>query len=188
MERLRIGMLAKRGGVNLETIRYYERRQLLPKPPRTASGYRIFGEDAVKRVHFIKRAQDLGFSLKEIGDLLVLRADGHRSCTDVLGRVIAKIDDIESKICALEQLELALQTISASCSGEGPVSECPILEYFDLHEGSQSNTEGESKWHLQKVKSTGVPTRRAGAKSPSPKAPRREREVTKRPAAVAAKK
>jgi MerR family mercuric resistance operon transcriptional regulator len=145
MERLRIGTLAQRGGVNLETIRYYERRQLLPKPPRTASGYRIFGEDAVKRVQFIKRAQKLGFSLKEISELLALRADGHRSCSGVRERINAKIRDIENRLRTLDRLKSALQAITATCNGKGPVSECPILEHLDLHGGSHSKTKKELK-------------------------------------------
>jgi MerR family mercuric resistance operon transcriptional regulator len=158
MERLRIGTVAQRGGVNLETIRYYERRQLLPKPPRTPSGYRMFGEDAVKRIQFIKRAQELGFSLREISELLALRADRHRSCTGVRERTKAKIGDIESKIRALEQLKSALQSVTATCSGKGPVSECPILEYLDLPDGSQSKTKKELKQNgIQKRRSLSVP-------------------------------
>jgi DNA-binding transcriptional MerR regulator len=75
MNALRTSDVAKEGGVNLETVRYYERRGLLPKPPRTPAGYRTFGTDAVRRLRFIKRAQDLGFSLKEIKELLALRVD-----------------------------------------------------------------------------------------------------------------
>lgn len=105
MERLRIGAVAKRGGVNLETIRCYEHQPLLPEPPRTASGYRIFGEDAVNRVRFIKRAQELGFSLKEIRELLALREEGRRSRAVVRERAEAKIASVEDKIRALEQLK-----------------------------------------------------------------------------------
>lgn len=82
---LRIGDVARQGGVNLQTIRYYEREGLLPEPPRLASGYRVFPESAVRRVRFIKRAQELGFSLAEIRDLLSLREDavaGHRTCAN----------------------------------------------------------------------------------------------------------
>ncbi len=168
MERLRIGAVAKRGGVNLGTIRYYERQRLLPEPPRTASGYRIFGEDAVNRVRFIKRAQELGFSLNEIRELLALRAEGRRSCAGVRERAEAKITDVKKKIRALEQLKAALERITASCTGEGPVSECPILEYLNLRDGSQSRMKKgvEAQWHSKKVKSIGVQTRSVGVKSP----------------------
>src|SRR2546425_9106850 len=81
MEGLTTAKLAHEGGVNVETIRYYERHGLLPKPPRTHSGYRIFSEDAVKRLRFIKHAQDLGFSLKEVKELLALRVI--RPCAEV---------------------------------------------------------------------------------------------------------
>src|SRR5919198_614719 len=83
MDGFKRGEVARAGGVNLETIRYYERRGLLPKPPRTTSGYRTFGADAVRRLRFIKNAQDLGFSLREIKELLALRLDARTSCADV---------------------------------------------------------------------------------------------------------
>src|SRR5437667_2478865 len=89
MEALTRGALAQQGRVNAETIRYYERRGLLPKPPRTPSGYRVFSSDAVRRVRFIKRAQGLGFSLKEIKALLALRVDPCSSCGDVRKRAEA---------------------------------------------------------------------------------------------------
>ena len=83
MEGLRTGELAIQGGVNLETIRYYERRGLLPKPPRTSAGYRAFDAEAVRRLRFIKQAQALGFSLKEVRELLALRLNPRTSCADV---------------------------------------------------------------------------------------------------------
>src|SRR5438093_1082215 len=98
MEALTRGELAQQGRVNSETIRYYERRGLLPKPPRTPSGYRVFSSDAVRRVRFIKRAQGLGFSLKEIKALLALRVDPCSSCGDVRKRAEAKIGEIEAKV------------------------------------------------------------------------------------------
>src|SRR5215470_7354960 len=98
MERLTTGELAKRGGVNLETIRYYERRGLLPKPARSQSGYRAFSLDAVRRVRFIKQAQELGFSLKEIQELLALRIAPDSTQADVRARATRKIADIDAKI------------------------------------------------------------------------------------------
>src|SRR5712664_1369599 len=91
MEGLKTAQLANEGGVNIETIRYYERHGLLPKPPRTHSGYRVFSEDAVVRLRFIKHAQELGFSLKEIKELLSLRVKSGSSCADVRRRAEAKI-------------------------------------------------------------------------------------------------
>lgn len=128
MEHLTTSELAKRGGVNLETIRYYERRGLLPKPPRSQSGYRTFPLDAVRRVRFIKQAQELGFSLKEIQELLALRIAPNTTQADVRERATAKIADIDEKIKRLRAMKEALARLTASCCGQGSVSDCPILE------------------------------------------------------------
>ena len=128
MIQLTIGELAKRGGVNLETVRYYERKGLLPAPPRNPSGYRAFPEDAVRRIRFIKRAQELGFSLKEIGELLALRVDPGSTRAQVRERASAKIADIEERIRTLKSMKKALEGLAATCCGEGAASDCPILE------------------------------------------------------------
>ena len=131
MDGLKTGEVAKKGGVNLETIRYYERRGLLPKPPRTPAGYRTFDPEAVRRIRFIKHAQELGFSRKEIKELLALRVDARTSCGDVRKRAEAKIADIEQKLRALRAMKRALVRLTAACVGRGPVSACPILESLD---------------------------------------------------------
>ena len=131
MEGLRSSELASQGGVNRETVRYYERRGLLPKPPRTAAGYRAFDGDAVRRLRFIKQAQALGFSLKEIRALLALRLDPRASCADVRRRAEAKIADIDEKLRALRAMKRALVGLTAACAGRGPVSACPILESLE---------------------------------------------------------
>jgi MerR family copper efflux transcriptional regulator len=131
---LKIGEVAGRGGVNLQTIRYYEREGLLPPPPRLESGYRMFPESAVRRVRFIKRAQELGFTLAEIRELLSLRVDRKRGSATVKALAESKIHDIEAKIRALEAMKRALAHLSAKCSGHGPASECPILEGLDSEE------------------------------------------------------
>src|SRR6266446_5390176 len=105
MEGLTTARLAHEGGVNVETIRYYERHGLLPTPPRTHSGYRIFSEDAVKRLRFIKHAQDLGFSLKEIKELLALRVKLGSSCADVRRKAETKIVDVDEKIQRYRRLK-----------------------------------------------------------------------------------
>lgn len=128
---LRIGDLAKQARVNLETIRYYERQGLLSRPPRTESGYRVFAPDAVRRIRFIKRAQELGFSLKEIQELLALRVDARTSCAEVRKRAQAKTADVEDKIRTLSAIKKALVRLTSACQGRGPVSECPILESLD---------------------------------------------------------
>ena len=131
MDGLTSSDVAKQGGVNLETIRYYERRGLLPKPPRTAAGYRAFDAEAVRRIRFIKQAQALGFTLKEVRELLRLRVDPRRSCSDVRARAEAKLADIEEKIRSLHAMKKTLARFIAACSGRGPVSGCPILEALD---------------------------------------------------------
>ncbi len=128
MDGLTTGEVAKQGGVNLESIRFYERERLLPKPPRTASGYRMFAPDDVRRIRFIKRAQELGFSLKEIKELLALRFDADTSCADVRQRAEAKLSDIDQKIADLRRMKKALARLTTACPGTGSTSECPILE------------------------------------------------------------
>jgi MerR family mercuric resistance operon transcriptional regulator len=128
MEKLTIGQLAKKANVNLETIRYYERRGLIPEPPRNNSGHREYSIEEVKRTEFIKRSQALGFSLKEILELLSLRVEPGRTCGDVKERVEAKIADIEKRIEDLERIREALLSMSKKCIGKGPVGQCPILE------------------------------------------------------------
>ena len=125
---LTIGQLAREAKVNLETVRYYERRGLLAKPPRTHSGYRLFPSEATQRLRFIRHAQDLGFSLTEIRELLALRISPKVSKSEVRKRAQAKILDIEKKITRLESMRASLHKLTISCNGCGPVSECPILE------------------------------------------------------------
>lgn len=128
---LTIGRLAHEADINLETVRYYERRGLLSKPPRTASGYRMFPPEAARRLRFIKRAQDLGFSLKEIRELLALRTSARTPSAEIRRRAEAKIVDIDGKIKTLASMKKTLQKLTQSCSGCGPVSACPILESLD---------------------------------------------------------
>jgi len=131
MKGLTIGELAREAGVGVETIRYYERRGLVEKPPRPPSGYRRYPEDTVRRIKFIKRAQGLGFTLREISELLSLRVDPEVGCAEVKRRAELKIADIDGKIRALEKVRKALSRLSASCRGKGPKSDCPILDYLD---------------------------------------------------------
>jgi MerR family mercuric resistance operon transcriptional regulator len=128
MEKLTIGQLAKKANVNLETIRYYERRGLLPEPPRNKSGHRQYSLKEVKRTEFIKRCQALGFSLKEVSELLLLRVIPGTTCGDIKARVETKIEDVEKRIVDLEKIRKALLRMSSKCIGKGPVGQCPILE------------------------------------------------------------
>jgi MerR family mercuric resistance operon transcriptional regulator len=131
---LKISEVAERGGVNLQTIRYYEREKLLPEPPRLASGYRVYPDQTVRRVRFIKRAQEIGFTLAEIRELLAIRIDAGRDSAEVRALASAKISDIEEKIQTLHRMKEALGRITDRCSGCRPASECPILESIDSDE------------------------------------------------------
>jgi MerR family mercuric resistance operon transcriptional regulator len=131
MNSLTIGRLARQAGVNQETVRFYERRGLLPRPPRSASGYRLFPAEAARRLRFIRRAQELGFSLAEIAELLSLRVSRRATSGAIRARAEAKISDIESKIKTLESMKKTLRKLITACPGCGPVAQCPILESLD---------------------------------------------------------
>jgi MerR family mercuric resistance operon transcriptional regulator len=134
MHGLTIGAVAEQAGVHTETLRYYERRGLVERPPRSASNYRLYPEEAVRRVRFIKRAQELGFSLNDIQELLSLRVDPEAGCAEVRACAEAKIKDIDAKISALTAMKYALSTLVAECSGEGPLTDCPILASLETQE------------------------------------------------------
>ena len=131
MKALTIGQVARHAGVGIETVRFYERQGLLEEPARKQSGYRQYGEDVVARLRFIRRAKELGFSLKEIKELLALRVDPTTTCAEVRGKAAAKIADVEQKIEALQRIRKALVKLTAVCRGRGPTSECPILDALD---------------------------------------------------------
>ncbi len=131
MKSLTIGRLAKEAGVNLETVRFYERRGLLPRPPRSASGYRLFPAEAARRLRFIRRAQELGFSLKEVGELLSLQVSRRTTSAAIRARAEAKIADIQRKISSLESMKKTLQKLTKVCDGCAPLAECPILDSLD---------------------------------------------------------
>ena len=136
MEPLTIGQVARQAGIGVETVRFYERQGLLEEPARKQSGYRQYPKDVVARLRFIKRAKELGFSLKEIKELLTLHVDPDTTCAEVKRRAEVKIADVEQKIDALQQIKKALVKLTAVCRGSGPTSECPILEALD-NEGTE---------------------------------------------------
>jgi Hg(II)-responsive transcriptional regulator len=135
MRTMTIGELARAAGVNVQTVRYYERRGLLEEPPRRASGYREYPESDVGRLGFIRRAQGLGFTLAEIGDLLSLRVDPRTTSADVHRRVEEKLVDVEEKLTDLRRIRGALRELAASCKAHGPVGECPFLEALEAQDG-----------------------------------------------------
>jgi MerR family mercuric resistance operon transcriptional regulator len=121
------GELARATGCNLETIRYYEKIGMMPDPPRTASGYRIYDGGHVSRLRFILRARELGFAIEDIRGLLSLMDRGTQTCVEVKARTDRHLTDICAKIADLRRIEKVLAATAAQCSGED-VPDCPILE------------------------------------------------------------
>lgn len=134
MESLTIGKIAKLAGVGVETIRYYQRRGLVEEPRRKDSGYRQYPNDTIARIRFIKRTKELGFSLKEIKELLYLRVDPQTTCEDIKTRAVGKIHEIEVKILELQKMKEALSKLIISCERTGKTTECPILDFLDREE------------------------------------------------------
>lgn len=130
-ENLPIGDLSKRSGVNIETIRYYERVKMLPPPPRTTSGRRIYGSTDLRTLVFIRRSRELGFSLDEIRALLRLGAPEKASCREVHAIATHHLDDIRGKLADLKKLERLLATTVARCSGKA-APDCPVLDILDI--------------------------------------------------------
>ena len=128
---LRIGQLAQQAEVHIETLRFYERKGILKAGKRTEKGYRLYAGDDVSRVRFIKHAQKLGFSLREVTELLELKLDRKSKCVDVERRAEAKISEIDHKIQSLRKMRSALKTLTKACQGSIPSSECPILKAFE---------------------------------------------------------
>lgn len=119
--------LARRTGCNLETIRYYEKIGMIPDPPRTTSGYRIYDDTHVSRLRFVLRARELGFSIDDIRGLLVLVDGGTQTCAEVKERTERHLADVRAKIADLRRIEKVLAVTAAQCSGDD-APECPVLE------------------------------------------------------------
>ncbi len=136
MPGLTIGQVAKAAGVGIETVRFYEREGLFDPPPRSPSGYRQFSETVVHRLRFIRRAKELGFSLKEIRELLDLRLDPDATCADIKDRAQGKIDAINEKVKTLQRMKRSLDKLLTACDGKAtlPADECPILASLDREE------------------------------------------------------
>ena len=132
---MRIGEVAAASGLPSGTVRYYERRGLIPIPPRAPSGYREYPADTVERLRFIRRAQDFGFTLQQIRELLELRARDASTCSAVEVRTRAKIEDVRRRIRELERLETVLERLAASCAARTPSVDCPVLEMLSEEGG-----------------------------------------------------
>jgi len=126
-----IGQIAKQTGVTVEAIRFYEKQGLLAKPARSPAGYRVYGDDIVRRVQFIQRAKLLGFSLKEITELLNLRRTQATTCADVKQVAEMKITHIDHKLKELQHMRTALNALAAQCDVLTEVDDCPILDALD---------------------------------------------------------
>lgn len=135
MSDLTIGKAAQAAGVNVETIRFYERQRLIEQPPRPAhGGYRSYPEDTIRRVRFIRRAQDLGFSLREIADLLSLRTAAAADAADVRRRALDKLRDVDEKIDRLQRIRAGLSELLEACPGKGALRCCAIYEALEEDE------------------------------------------------------
>lgn len=134
MKPMTIGEVAKAAEIGVETVRFYEREGLIAEPPRRRSGYRQYPPDTVRRLRFIRRAKELGFTLTEIGELLELRVDPTKSCADVRTLARAKMADIEAKMLDLARIQAALAELVRTCRGKGATSDCPILDALDEQE------------------------------------------------------
>lgn len=128
---MRIGELAKSAGVNVETVRYYERRGLLPPPARTQAGYRRYQPASVARLRFIRRARALGFTLHEIDELLTLRARPGAACDVVDVKAREKIALLRRKIQEMTAIEQSLTRLAGACDGRSPIGDCPILHELE---------------------------------------------------------
>jgi MerR family transcriptional regulator, copper efflux regulator len=198
MATLTIGTLAKQAGVGVETVRFYERRGLVRRPVRPGSGYRAYSEEIVKRIHFIRNAQALGFTLKEIKDLLALRVTVGTSCAAVRSRAAAKVADVQQRLDHLSRIKSALENLVAACPGRGALLNCTILDALDSKrirgvsprgQSSRKRTKGNAGMKSVKIKIHGmqcegcastiqtVLSREPGVKSSSVSFPKRSASV-----------
>jgi Hg(II)-responsive transcriptional regulator len=135
-----IGKLADQAGVGIDTVRFYERRGLLPKPQRTAAGYRLYDESSISRIRFVRRAKQLGFTLDEIEILLQLQDKGGRKA-EVKSITTRKLAQIDAKIADLARMRKVLTALASECSGQGSISSCPIIEAM-AEDADMTDTQG----------------------------------------------
>jgi MerR family mercuric resistance operon transcriptional regulator len=147
MNGLTIGKVAKSAGLGIETVRFYEREGLIKPLSRTESNYRIYADDGIVRLRFIKRAKTLGFSLREIKELLFLRADSDATKEAVKEQIEEKIDDIKQRIKDLKKIQKTLEALDACCDGHGPADECPILAALEGTEPLDGKNSSKQKTH-----------------------------------------
>ena len=132
MSAMTISKAARVAGVGVETIRFYQRQGLIPRPPVPPDGgWRVYPAETVARIGFIRQAQELGFSLREIGELLLLRSDPGADCAEVRRRAQAKLEDVESKLERLQAIQSGLRELIAACPGQGALKSCSIVNAFE---------------------------------------------------------
>jgi MerR family mercuric resistance operon transcriptional regulator len=141
MERMSIGELSRLTGANIETVRYYEKIKMLPAPPRSAGGHRIYGSTEARILTFIRRSRELGFGIEEIRALLDLGGPGKASCAEVRKIAAHHLEDIRAKIVDLRKLEKLLATTIAKCSGR-KVPDCPVIEILDRRPNRSATVQG----------------------------------------------
>lgn len=128
MKRMTIGNVARAAAVGVETVRLYERRGLIERPPKPPSaGFRVYPEETVRRIRFIRKAQKVGFSLREIGELLSVRADPAAECAQVCERAAVKLDEVNRRLEQLQRFRAALERLIAACPRSGPLRACFIM-------------------------------------------------------------
>jgi Cu(I)-responsive transcriptional regulator len=137
MDTMTIGQVAGAAGVGVETVRFYEREGLLAKPARSASGYRSYEPPVVTQVRFIRQAQRLGFTLREIKELLALRFDPQATRAQVKSRAIDKVADIDRRIAELQRMKTALLPLVQACDGRGSLAGCPILNAIETNDAPE---------------------------------------------------
>ena len=139
MNNLTIGKAATAAGVGVETVRFYERKGLIEQPPKPLdTGFRLYPEETVQRVRFIRQAQEIGFSLREIEELLSLRADPTADCSHVRERAAAKLEEVDRKMGQLGRIRTALNELIAACPGRGALRACSIMESLVTATGETS--------------------------------------------------
>lgn len=132
---LKIGTVAAQAGVNIRTLRFYEREGVIPRPERKPSGYRIYPAETISLVRFVKRAQMLGYTLREVKELLALRQGGGGACADVQRNAAEKLAGVEARIRELQAIAGALSKLLSSCAEQHHSHVCPLLEALDASSG-----------------------------------------------------
>lgn len=128
---MKIGEIAEQAGVSVQTVRYYERRGLLPEPKRTRSGYRAYGPADVQRLSFVRRAKDLGFTLSEVGELLELRVRSGTSAADVRTSAVRKLESTRRKMRDLRRIAAALERLISTCDAHGAPEACTLMHALE---------------------------------------------------------